>query len=461
MKNVRIRFLAAGLALMLAAAAVGCDGDKGGDTPSAVQTVDTAQPADTDTQSDAPDIGEHKDYDKQTANAEYSGGILVAEQDGSKRCMEIFRGLEDSGEFYANELNTMKDRLGTKINVYSMVVPTACELYCPSNYRIDIDSQSDIMQNISDSLINVTSVDVLTTLTNHNAENIYFRSDTRWTPLGAYYAGRAFAKKAGVEYPDISEYTPSKTVDYVGNMSMFVDYATLEELEKDPDEFVYYKPNVKYKTFYYDEDFEFLTDGKFFEEVPESMYDTFYKGGFYCIKLETQVKNGRKLIIVKDNAGTALAPFLTSSFEEIYVVDIDYLSANLVEMIEDFGITDVLYVLDTVTVTSSNAYTLETLRTQATHGRLEDNATDSEEDGNSDSHAGSDTDILVSDDEYGEEESQIQYIYDVGLNNSVGVIENSEPEEETPPEDQYYDDPYDEPYDEGGYDEDYGYDYGE
>ncbi len=454
MKSVSIRIMAAVLAAGMMVGAVGCDDKNKDSNTSKVQTADTAVVSETQTQIDAPDIGEHKDYDKQNANGEYSGGILVVDQDGSKRCMEMFTAEEESGDFYANELNSMKDRLGTKVKVYSMAVPTACELYCPSNYRVDIDSQSKIMENISDAFVNVTNVDVMQTLSNHNAENIYFRTDTRWTPLGAYYAGRVFAKAAGVPYADISEYTASKTADYVGNMSMFIDYTTQEELQKDPDEFVYYKPKTKFKTYYYDENFEFLTDGEFFEEVPESMYDTFYKGGFYCVKLETEAKTGRKLIIIKDNAGTALAPFMTGSFDEIYVVSKDYLKANLVEMIEDFKITDVLYCLDMFTITSQNVYALETLRTQATHGRLEDNATDSD---SSDTDKASDSEANDTEGE-ASEESKIEYIYDVGLNNSVGIAEPSITEsEETLPNDQN-EEPVDGGYD---YDEEDGNDYEE
>ena len=211
-------------------------------------------------------------------------------------------------------------------------------------------------------------------------------------------------------------------------MSMFVDYETLETLKTDPDEFVYYKPKAKYKTYYYDEEFEFLTDGEFFEEVEDSMYDTFFKGGFYSLKIETGVKNGRKLIIIKDNAGTAIVPFFTSSFEEIYVVDKDYTQANVVEMIEDFKITDVLYCVDMFTITTQEAYSLETIRTQATHGRLEDNATDSDD---TDSSKKKDTDS-----DSDEETSGPKYIYDVGLNNSVGEVEESDNYEHIP-NDQY------------------------
>ena len=426
MSKWNIRLLAAVMAAGMIAA-VGCD-NKTGDDVSQAASSEASSAVESEPPKEEPDVGEHKDYDKQDAKADFFGGLIIAEQDGAKRCMEVFRANEDSGSFYASELNAMKDRLGPKVEVYSMAVPTACELYCPANMRAEIDSQADIIANINDSFVTVKSVDVLTTLTNHNAENIYYRTDTRWSPLGAYYAGKAFAKAAGVEYADISEYIPSKAVDYVGNMSMFLDYETLETLKTDPDEFVYYKPKAKYKTYYYDEEFEFLTDGEFFEEVEDSMYDTFFKGGFYSLKIETGVKNGRRLIIIKDNAGTAIVPFFTSSFEEIYVVDKDYTQANVVEMIEDFKITDVLYCVDMFTITTQEAYSLETIRTQATHGRLEDNATDSDDtDSSKKKNTDSDSD---------EETSGPKYIYDVGLNNSVGEVEESDNYENIP-NDQY------------------------
>ena len=171
------------------------------------------------------------------------------------------------------------------------------------------------------------------------------------------------------------------------------------------------------------------------------MYESYFKGGFYSLKITTDAGNGRKLIVVKENATNALIPYLFGLFEEIYVVDIDYTEANLVEMIEDFKITDLLYAVTTATATSTRAYQLETLRSQATHGRLEDNATDTEED--------TDNNNTEKDTENEEgEDNTPQYEYDVGLNN---VVSEYVPEEN----DDY------EQYDEGEYYEQYDYDEGE
>ena len=448
MKKMYLKLCAGVLAVLTAAGMAACDNKDDNESKTETQAV----PAESIVEKiEEPDIGEHKDYDKETAEGYYSDGILIVDQDGTKRGMELFEAGSGYAEFYGNELNTIKDRLDPRINIYSMIVPTACELYCPSNKRRKIDSQEEVIDYVRDLLVNVKEVNVLPTLINHNAEDIYFRTDNRWAPLGAYYAGMVFSKTAGVDYADISEYTKAGGMDYVGNLSLYVDNRGQADLDENPDTFTYYKPNCKYTTHYYDEEFEYLTDGPFFEEVPDSLYETFYKGGLYCLKLSTEVKNGRRLIIVKDSFGTTLAPFLTSSFEEIYVVDIDYLEANLVEMIEDFDITDVLYVVNTFTVTSQRTYQLETLRSQATHGTLRDDAPDSVTVSSSDSDSSQDTE------DENEEEDGTQYVYGIGLNNQVSVIENDDGEEDYNDNDDYnYDDGYDYEY-ENDYDYDEGY----
>ena len=415
------------MALLMAVSAAACkDKEKTADN---VQTNDTAVQS---TPVEEPDIGEHKDYDTKKARAYLSNGILVVDQDDVKRGMEILDKDADMSyaEFYGNELNTIKDRLGAKVNVYSMIVPTACEFYCPANERWQIKSQEEVMTYVRDMLVNVKEVNLLPILRNHNAEEIYYRTDNRWTSLGAYYAGKAFAKIAGVDYADISQYEKKVISDkYFGNLYVSLDEKGITDLEACPDNFVYYEPKCKYNTYYYDEEFEYLTEDKFFEEVPDNLYDSYFKGGYYCLKMTSKVKNGRKLIIVKDSFGTPLAPFFTSSFEEIYVVDLEYLEANLVEMIQEFEITDVLYVMNSFSVTGNRVYSLETLRTQATHGTLNDAAPEEDiidTDKEKKSTDGSDTDS----DTY----SQTQYVYDVGLNNQVGVYVDSQ----VVPLDEYY-----------------------
>ena len=78
----------------------------------------------------------------------------------------------------------------------------------------------------------------------------------------------------------------------------------------------------------------------------------------------TDVKNGRNLVIIKDSYGNALVPFLTSSFENIYVIDMRYFELNAIDYIKDVNATDVLFAMNTFSATGSNYKELETIRTQ-------------------------------------------------------------------------------------------------
>lgn len=420
MKKFYLKLSACVLVAALAVSSTACSLKSGEDSSSGAETADApsvnevqidvdSEPEEVDT-----DIGEHKDYVKEESEGYYSNGVLIVNQDDHYRAMDTFLGYE--ADFYANELNTLKEKLDPEIEIYSLVAPTACEYYCPLNFQDDITSQSDVIADIGSKLVNVTNVDPCETLDIHNAEPIYSRSDHHWTALGAYYACRIFAKAAGVDYPDISEYEKVEVPGYVGSMAAFTGADGTAALEGDPEVFTYYKPTNDYKTYYYDYCFDFLYEGELLLENPDTMYLTFIQGDSYCVKVTTDVDNDRKLLVIKDSFGNAAVPFLTSSFEEIYVVDMRYLEANLIEVIEEFGITDVLLIMNTFSAVGQNAYNLETLRTQATPGDLEDNATDYDDDTEEES---------VADSENEESESQGDgYIYGIGLNNVVGGDEN-------------------------------------
>ena len=77
--------------------------------------------------------------------------------------------------------------------------------------------------------------------------------------------------------------------------------------------------------------------------------------------IKTGVNNGRKLLIYKESYGNALAPFLISSFEEIYIADIRYTRVNAKELVERFGITDVCFALGSFSVAGSRAEYIDKL----------------------------------------------------------------------------------------------------
>ena len=65
--------------------------------------------------------------------------------------------------------------------------------------------------------------------------------------------------------------------------------------------------------------------------------------------ITTANKNGRTLMIFKESYGNAFVPFLTRNFDKIYVADIRTFPFNAVDYVTEKGITDVLFLNNTIT----------------------------------------------------------------------------------------------------------------
>jgi len=82
-------------------------------------------------------------------------------------------------------------------------------------------------------------------------------------------------------------------------------------------------------------------------------YTKFIYGDSYTTHIQSNVGNGRKLLIFKDSFGNALAPFVLSSFDEVYIADYREFKLNAVEFIEEHEITDVCFAMAAFSVAGS------------------------------------------------------------------------------------------------------------
>ena len=259
------------------------------------------------------------------------------------RAMSMFGGIFDIGTRYAQVLNSYKQMVGPTVNVYNMSVPLASAYYMPKNMEDMYSDQHECIENIGVSLQDVINVDVFDTLADHAAEYIYFRTDHHWQPLGAYYAAQQFAEAAQVPFPDLSTYEKKTIEDFTGSMYGYTNY--LEDLKTYPDTLTYYKPANDYTVTYYDETFSNPYQGSLFFEDNEwtQNYSVILGGDDKIAEIETDVKNGRTLVLIKNSYGNALVPFFVGSFEKIYVVDFRYILVGMNDFFKRVGATDILF----------------------------------------------------------------------------------------------------------------------
>lgn len=280
-------------------------------------------------------------------------GLLISEINGHYWALMPCWGTYGLCESWAESVNTFKEKL-PDVNVYNMVVPTSSEFYVPEGFDDFTASQWKKIDHIRACLKNVKNVDAYSVLAAHTDEAIFSRTDHHWFPLGGYYAAQAFAVEAGVSFPYLDAYKKVTRGGFVGSMYMYTESSLIYN---DPEQFDLYIPpdNDSLKTTYYDGYFKNGYSGSLITSPDASGYYCSFLGADNIIaEIETGTKNGRTLVIFKESYGNAVVPFLTSSFEKIYVCDIRYFYLNAVQFCKDVGATDLLFSVCTFTPAGTN-----------------------------------------------------------------------------------------------------------
>lgn len=282
-------------------------------------------------------------------------GIIVSRDSmGVVRAMLPYTCNPRMGDRYADAISEYAVRLAhDSVKVYSLIAPSQGEYYMPALTSTAGAERKAIEMNASRLSPLVTPVLIDDTLRNHLDEEIYNRTDHHWSPLGAYYASKAFAANADVDFMPLDRYRADTIRNYVGTMYKF---SGDPEVKKHPEEFVYFMPPEGYRA----EFVNYRLSGKgtigeslpheepFFKKYADgsgAAYCTFMGGDPRTVKVtDTGGTPGRRLLIVKDSYGNAMASALFGSFEEVHVVDFRYFPHNLADYVRKNKITDLLFV---------------------------------------------------------------------------------------------------------------------
>ncbi len=277
------------------------------------------------------------------------GSQLVYQSGDTIYGAQLYNGNRDNAEDYANTLNTLK-KLLPDTNVYSMLALTQNTFITPAELEKTKYTELSDSEYISNMLSkDIKVIDTMKALLPHQKENLFFLRDCHWQQLGAYYAAQSFAKSAGVNFAKLSDYDKYEE-DCLGSVYAATQY---EGLMYEGEIFTYYVPKNEYTTEYYNEDYEFQFE---YPLMPRSDYNTtafyslFMVADSYIKHITTDAKNDRVLVVLKDDYPSAMIPCLTSSFSEIYVIDVRYCNFNVADFCVEKGATDVL-----VGMTTENA----------------------------------------------------------------------------------------------------------
>lgn len=278
------------------------------------------------------------------------GGVLLHEG----QALFMFQGTDRGAQGYANAVNTWvelvaKKRSGMTSTV--VVTPTSSHFYLPPAARARTTSEAKNLAAMRAALLpEVRFADVISEMEGHQEQALFFKSDHHWTGLGAYYAYRAWAKVAGVQPLELSAFDKRSVPGVAGSFWSLTQAPELRNADKES--FYYVPTTVTFDGMQYAGPQQKTPMAQPFFAEKSRGYIVFLGGDIPLLVSNTSAGTGRTALVVKNSYGNAFAPYLLPHFDRVVVLDYRYVSRNIQEIVETFGVTDLVFVNATITANS-------------------------------------------------------------------------------------------------------------
>lgn len=259
----------------------------------------------------------------------------------------------DKGQLDKNiaALNTFVSELSTKhpqVNTSIMIAPTAAHIYeekLPKN--APVADQQYIIDTVKNNLLgNVQFHDPSSLLKEKSNDYIYYKTDHHWTTLGAYYAYTKWAEETGIIPLSLDALNKNE----ISNTFYGTTYskANLYSIPADtmysytPKESITFKMDINQG----EKQFNDLYDPSYIPK--KDKYSYFIGGNNAIVDIQSNVKNGKTLMVIKDSYAHSFIPFAANHYEHVIVLDLRYMRLGVLSMIEEYEVDDVLVLYNTV-----------------------------------------------------------------------------------------------------------------
>lgn len=232
----------------------------------------------------------------------------------------------------------------SEIPVNVMLVPDAATVLSEQlpNLATVADQNRMIAQVKRELGDSVVWMDASEVLNKHSGEKIYYKTDPLWTSLGAFYVFGETAEQMNITVDYTSAYAsyPVTTTFNGGlaaksgrelNVKEQIDIYVPKDVDNDVT--VSYVDEQRKTTSLYDST----------KLETRDQCDVFLGGNSSLIDIKTVSESGRRLLIIRDSFADCYVPFLTPYFREIVMVDPRYYSGTIENIMDDYRISDVLF----------------------------------------------------------------------------------------------------------------------
>ena len=269
-----------------------------------------------------------------------------------KRAFQMFGASPSTALGFSKTLNQYREILGSNVKLYVMPIPIGSDFYLPKKITNNVRKEKNLIDFLSSNLNSeILVVDAYSELEKHTEEYIQFNTDHHWTGLGAYYAYTAFCKTAEIVPLKQEEMIYKVIPNFLGSLYQKTLSA---DLKANPDKVEYWKVPVKTQSQYFRGDLNKGISASLYAEGARGAfgYGVFLGGDYPMFRISSDNKNGRRIILIKDSYGNAFAPYLSSHYEDVFVLDYRYFNGNILSLMKEHNITEILFAHNSYVISS-------------------------------------------------------------------------------------------------------------
>lgn len=249
---------------------------------------------------------------------------------------------------YVHLINDAAKLLDGKADVYSILLPTNGGVMLDDDVlkKLGVPNQEQAIDYFYGLMSpRVTTVPTFDTLYDHRDEYLYFRTDFHWTQLASYYVYESFCKTKGIEVSPYFDWEELVFDNYVGEYSGMVDTSGFE-----PDYVSARIPQGTNTVEYWTDDQNMSTsrvEGNVIQDLTGqkgNKYSCFVGGNRPLTHINNpEVTDGSSCLVIKDSFGNPFVSTLVDNYQDIYCIDFRYTHQKLVNLVEKYGIKDVIF----------------------------------------------------------------------------------------------------------------------
>lgn len=180
----------------------------------------------------------------------------------------------------------------------------------------------------------------------------YYRTDTHWRQESLLEAAQRLCEAMGVTAPQQEEFSVTALQRpfygvYYGQAALPMEPETMYILESD------WLRDCTVTNF---ETGEMSKVYDMTKLESKDLYDVFLSGAVSLLTIDNpQGQQGKELIVFRDSFGSSMIPLLIRDYSKVTVIDIRYISSDLLSQFVEFGGQDVLFLHSTLVLNSSGS----------------------------------------------------------------------------------------------------------